>query len=127
MIAALTLSLTACSSTFWYTPEPHRANYQDLNHFKWDCAHAPEQMAFLKQQLAMTTPFPGDDYRRAVINDSIHGINFHCAPQEPKPIGCVHVREEMSRGNSQAAICHDGRGLGPAERPVINQWDPLLD
>lgn len=127
LIACLTLSLSACSTTFWYTPESQQMAYQDLNHFKWDCAHAAEQMVFLKHQLAMTSPFPKDDYRRAVINDSIYGINFHCGAQTAKPAGCVYVHEDMAKGSGQATVCHDGKGLGPVERPAVSHWDPLVD
>jgi hypothetical protein len=127
LIAALTLSLSACSTTFWYTPEPHQVAYRDLNYFKWDCAHAPEQMGFLQQQLAMTSPFPVDAPRRAIIFKNMNEMRMACSVQLAKPMGCTHVHEDMARGSSQAVVCHNAKGLGPFEHPVVNHWDPLID
>lgn len=128
LIAGLALSLSACSTTFWYTPEPHQIAFQDLNFFKWDCPHAAEQMVFLKQQLAMTSPFPVDAPRRAIIYKNMNEIKAYCPQQLAKPVGCTHVREDMTSGSGQATVCNSSpTGLGPLERPVVNRWDPLVD
>ena len=127
LIATMALSLSACSTGVWYTQEPHPVAFQNLNYFKWDCAHAPEQMLFLKQQLAMTNPFPGDDARRAIIYKNMNEMRTYCAPQLNKPVGCVHVREDMTSGSAQATVCNATGRLGPVERPIVNRWDPLVD
>jgi hypothetical protein len=127
LIVGFALSLTACSTTFWYTPTPHQVDFQDLNYFKWDCPHAPEQMAFLRQQLAMTSPFPGDAPRRAIIYKNMNEMKMYCGQQLAKPAGCTHVREDMTSGSAQATVCNANGRLGPAERPVVNRWDPLVD
>jgi hypothetical protein len=127
LMAVAALSLSACTTTFWYTPEPHPIAFQDLNYFKWDCAHAPEQMAFLNQQLAMTSPFPVDANRRAIIFKNMNEMRTYCPVQASKPVGCVHVREDMTNGSSQATVCNSSGRLGPLERPVVNRWDPLVD
>ena len=125
LIAGLVMTLSACSTTFWYTPTPHPVAFQDLNYFKWDCAHAPEQTVFLQHQLAMTSPFPADEARRAIIYKNINEMKMSC-PAVNKPVGCVHVREDFARDSGQATVCNSSGGLGPFERPVINRWDPLV-
>jgi hypothetical protein len=126
LIVASAMALSACSTTFWYTQEPQQVAFQDLNYFKWDCPHAPEQMAFLQQQLAMTNPFPSDAPRRAIIYKNMNEIKMYC-PKVTKPIACTHVREDMTKGSAQATVCNSNGKLGPVERPVINRWDPLVD
>jgi hypothetical protein len=126
LIAITGVMLTACSTTFWYTPTPQQVAFQDLNYFKWDCAHAPEQTAFLQQQLAMTSPFPADANRRAIIYKNLNEMKMYC-PAVTKVSGCTHVREDMTQGSSQATVCNSSGRLGPLERPVVNRWDPLVD
>ena len=126
LIAVVGMMLSACSTTFWYTPTPHQVAFEDLNHFKWDCPHAPEQVAWLQQQFATTTPFPADAARRAIIYKNLNEIKTYC-PNVTKSVGCVHVREDFARGSSQATVCNSSRGLGPVERPTVNRWDPLVD
>jgi len=128
LITLAALSLSACSTAFWYTPTPHQVAFQDLNYFKWDCGHSKEQMAFLQQQLAMTSPFPSDAPRRAIIYKNMNEMKMYC-PRTARtvPIGCTHVREDMTNGSAQATVCNSNGKLGPAERPVINRWDPLVE
>jgi hypothetical protein len=129
LILASAVALTACANnTMLYNPPAQGMAFQDLNYMKWDCAHAAEQTAFLNQQLATTTPFPFDADRRAIIYKNLNEIRTYCPPQQPKPVGCVHVREDMQNGTGQATVCNSNpHGLGPVERPVVNRWDPLVD
>ena len=126
LIAGALLSLTACSTSFWYTPEPQQVAFQDLNYFKWDCAHASEQAVFLRQQLAMTSPFQVDAPRRAIIYKNLNEMRASCPQQVAKPASCTNVREDLTKGSSQATVCNTNGRLGPLERPVINRWDPLV-
>lgn len=126
VIVAMTLMLSACSSTFWYTREPHQVAFDDLNYFKWDCAHAPEQKAFLEQQYRMTSPFPVDASRRAIISKMLNEMHTYC-PSVQRQASCTHVREDMPSGSAQAVVCNQSGRLRPLERPVVNRWDPLVD
>lgn len=128
IIAACTV-LTACAnSNVMYNPPPAGMELADLNHFKWDCEHAPEQVAFLKQQFQTTTPYPFDAPRRAIIYKNLNEIAMYCPEQPPRAVGCVQVTEDMPSGTGQAVVCNNKlTGLGPAERPVINRWEAMVD
>lgn len=126
VIAVMALMLSACSSTFLYTQEPQQVAFDDLNYFKWDCAHVPEQKAFLEQQYRMTSPFPVDAPRRAIINKMLHEMQTYC-PSVQRQASCTHVREDMQNGSAQATVCNNSGRLRPLERPVVNRWDPLVD
>jgi hypothetical protein len=122
------LLLTACANnTIWYNPPDQSMDFVDLNYFKWDCEHAPDQYAMLKYQLKNTTPFPVDYERRAVIYKNMNEIETACGTPAPKPARCVHVREDMPQGTGQATVCNTGRGLAPLERPMVNRWEAIVD
>lgn len=123
------VAITGCANnTAFYNPPDSGMEFADLNHFKWDCEHASEQAAFLKQQLRTTSPFPADAPRRAIIYKNLNEINMACPGQKPRAVGCVQVREDMRQGSGQATVCNsNSHGLGPVERPVVNRWEAVVD
>lgn len=129
-ITLLTASvlLTACANdTMLYNPQPQRMSTSDLNYFRYDCAHAEQQRAFLKTQLSYISPYEQNSVDRAIIHKIIHQMDTDCPrPTQLKP-GCVHVREDMRSGSATATVCNDPRALGQRPIPVINHWDPLVD
>jgi hypothetical protein len=131
LIVAACVALTACAganSNVMYNPPATGMALMDLNHFKWDCEHAPEQVAFLKQQFQTTTPFPSDAPRRAIIYKNLNEIAMYCPVQQPREVGCVQVTEDMRSGAGQAVVCNRSlHGLGAVERPAINRWEALVD
>jgi hypothetical protein len=127
LIALSVLALTGCANnTIWYNPPDQNMDFADLNYFKWDCDHAAEQTAFLKDELKKTTPWQFDDVRRAIIYKNLNEMQSACPPVYPKTKNCVHVTEDSIKGTGQSTVCE----LAPRsamERPVVNRWEPIVD
>ena len=121
------LSLVACANnTVLWNPPDHNMDFADLNRFQWDCGHAAEQTAFLKDELAKTTRYQFDDARRAIIYKNINEMNTACPAVYPKTKSCVHTREDSTLGTGQSTVCE----LAPrnaTERPVVSRWEAIVD
>jgi hypothetical protein len=127
IVILASVALTACANnTVFWNPPPQGMAENDLNYYKWNCNSAADQAAFLKAQLATTTPFPVDETRRAIIYKNINEMKMACPPPALKPAGCVNVREDMAHGSGQATVCNLGP-LRPLERPVVNKWEAVVD
>ena len=127
IVTASVLALSACANnSVWYRPPPQGMEVSDLNYYKWDCDHPEEHVAFLEGQLQTLTAFAFDDVRRAIIYKNLNEVRMACPPPAPRPVGCVHVREDMTRGTGQATVCNLGP-LRPLERPVVNRWEAVVD
>jgi hypothetical protein len=121
------VGLTACANnTVWWNPPDQGMQVSELDYYKWNCDRPEEHVAFLRGQLATTTAFPFDEQRRAIIYYNLNQIENTCPPPNPRPAGCVNVREDMTRGTGQATVCNLGR-LRPLERPVVNKWEAIVD
>lgn len=111
------LCVVGCAS-----PKDARMDFNDLNHFRTDCDHKAEQMAFLKKQ-EDNTPF-WDRKSMAVIHYYQRFMNASCPDPEPAwPNGCIVVREVFGPGNSRAYVCRDEHVKGT----VINRWQTEID
>jgi len=127
MVVVSALSMTACANnTVWWNPPPQGMQTSELDYYKWNCDHPEEHLAFLRGQLSTTTAFAFDEQRRAIIYHNINQIQNTCPPPRPRPVGCVNVREDMTRGTGQATVCNLGP-LRPLERPVVNKWEAIVD
>jgi hypothetical protein len=128
--------------------DTRRMDMNDLNHFIPDCSRKAEQMRWLESQLPSRWERQQDslsvtsvggtiwsvingtyDQRKnihdgrttAVVRSYIQDLERWC-PNEPKPAGCITVRDSTNAGASQGQRCHDGRG----PKPVIDRWEAVV-
>lgn len=132
IILCSALVLTACANhTVLYNPPAQTMSLADLNTYKFDCPHVAEQRAFLQSQLRNIPAYDVGSTKRAIIVSLLQDMQDSCPVNEEKQmIGCVQVQEDFAkRGSAQSVICNydPNKGLRPLERPVVNQWDPLVD
>lgn len=129
IMICLVASLVACANnTAIYNPPPQIMSYEDLNYFKYDCKHAAEAKTFLEYQLRNISDFDINSRERGMILSILGQMRSDCGFQQPQPVACVHVREDMKSGSANATVCNvDPRGLRPAQAPIVNRWDPLVD
>lgn len=131
VLIASALILSACANnTVLYSPPPHTMSVEELNHFHYDCKHLAEQRHMLEYQLQFIPAYDNSTPRRAIILNLLTQMKSDCpAVSAPTPIGCTHVREDLTKGSAQATVCNSdpNRGLRPLERTIVNRWDPLVD
>lgn len=129
LLISSAIVLTACANnTIWYNPSPDLMRHEDMNYYKYDCKHAAESKAFLEYQLRNISPSDLSNKNRPIIQSMLIQMKDDCGEEpKPKPMSCVHVREDLPSGSAVATICNAEQSVTPLQRPTINHWDPLVD